>query len=117
MLLVGQTCDFAGWGTTEPDMEPSVSVDMLRELKSQPIMSNRKCRLMWFFQVRGKPSPISYYLKKDERLRTSLKSYHSVAKKFEFCLDLGLVKGCSKGFGDVRNLFHPSKCGKTRNYL
>ena len=106
LLLVGQTCDFAGWGTTEPDMDPSVQIDMLSELRSQPIMGRRKCRLMWFFQVRGIPSPssISYYLEDDETLRTSLESYSSVLKKFEFCLDLGGEKGCKKGFGDVRNL-------------
>ena len=79
---------------------------MLSEFRSQPIMGRRKCRLMWFFQVRGIPSPssISYYLKDDETLRTSLESYSSVLKKFEFCLDLGGEKGCKKGFGDVRNL-------------
>ena len=106
LLLVGQTCDFAGWGTTEPDMDPLVQIDMLSEFRSQPIMGRRKCRLMWFFQVRGIPSPssISYYLKDDETLRTSLESYSSVLKKFEFCLDLGGEKGCKKGFGDVRNL-------------
>ena len=103
-MLVGQTCDFAGWGTTEPDMDPLVPVDMLSELRSQPIMGRRKCRLMWFFQVRGRPSSISDYLNDDELLRPSLKAYSSILKKFEFCLDLGGEKGCKKGFGDVRNL-------------
>ena len=77
---------------------------MLSELKNQPIMSFKKCCIMWFFQVRGRPSSISWYLKNDTILDTVLQAYHSVIKLFEFCIDLGQTKGCRIGYGEVRNV-------------